>query len=88
MFKLWVRLVSQNHLLQDLTISDDSQDTRTHKVMHAIDEACLKLDLTRPIWLDLNVKDFQQHGKCRFTKDSFIEEVPFDYMEIRVLEDE
>ena len=88
MFRLWVKLFSDNHLLQDIEIQDDSLDSRTHKVMNALEEACYEFDLSKPIWLKPIVKDFQLHAKCRFSKDSFVEEVPFDYMEIQVLEED
>lgn len=88
MFRLWVRLVKDNHLINDMTIEDDTADTRTHKVFGAIEKACYGLDLPKPIWLDTTVRDFQLHNKCRFTPDAFMEEVPFDYMEIQVLEED
>ena len=88
MFRLWVKLFKDNHLLRDTTICDDTVDTRTHKVMNALEKACYEIDLSKPIWLENTVKDFQLHDKCRFTGDSFIEEVPFDYMEIQVLEED
>lgn len=88
MFRLWVKLILDNHLLKDMVVCDDTADTRTHKVMNAIEKACYEMDLSKPIWLDNTVKDFQHHSKCRFTRDSFIEQIPFDYMEIQVIEDE
>ena len=88
MFRLWVRLVDNNHLIKDTVVCDDSIDSRTHKVMNAIDKACYEMDLSRPIWLDHIVKDFQLHAKCRFTKDAFIDQIDFDYMEIQVLEED
>ncbi|MBQ3796830.1 MAG: hypothetical protein II842_11185 [Butyrivibrio sp.] len=88
MFRLWVKLIEDNHLLKDMVVCDDTMDTRTHKVMNAIEKACYEMDLPKPIWLDNTVKDFQRHSKCRFTRDSFIEQVAFDYMEIQVIEDE
>ncbi|MCR4904268.1 MAG: hypothetical protein K6A23_15525 [Butyrivibrio sp.] len=88
MFKLWVRLIKENRLLRDTVIEDETVDTRTHKVMNAIEKACYEMDLEKPHWLDSNVRDFQLHSKCRFTKDSFIENVEFDYMEIQILEED
>ena len=88
MFRLWVKLFKDNHLLRDTTICDDTIDTRTHKVMNCLEKACYEMDLSKPIWLDNTIKDFQIHDKCRFTGDSFIEEVSFDYMEIQVLEED
>jgi hypothetical protein len=88
MFRLWVRLVEDNHLIKDMVVCDDSAESRTHKVMNAIEKACYELDLSKPIWLGSTVKDFQLHNKCRFTKDAFIEDISFDYMEIQVIEED
>ncbi len=87
MFRLWIKLIRDNHLLKDMVVCDDSQETRTHKVFNAIEKATYELDLPKPIWLDSVVKDFQLHDKCRFTRDAFIEDVDFDYMEISVIEE-
>lgn len=34
-----------------------------------------------------NINDFKRHAKTRFTKDSFIEQIDFDYLEIEVIEE-
>ena len=86
--RIWAKEWQNSHLLRDLTIEDTSDETRTHKVFHAIDEICEKLDLQHPIWLDSTIRDFQRHARCRFSKDAFTEEVPFDYLEIQVLEED
>ena len=38
MFRLWAKIMKENRLLKDTVICDDSNDTRTHKVFHALDE--------------------------------------------------
>ncbi len=88
MMRIWFKLISDNHLLKDTVICDESADTRTHKVMNSLEKACYELDLPKPIWLDNAVRDFQIHAKCRFTRDAFIEDVPFDYMEMQVIEED
>ena len=88
MFRLWVKLIEDNHLIKDMVVCDDTVDSRTHKVMNSIEKACYEMDLSKPIWLKPIVRDFQIHAKCRFTKDAFIEDVPFDYMEIQVIEED
>ena len=45
MFRLWVKLFKDNHLLRDTTICDDTADTRTHKVMNCLEKACYEMDL-------------------------------------------
>lgn len=56
--------------------------------MNALEKACYEFDLSKPIWLKANVRDFKIHSKCRFLQDSFIEEVQFDFMEIQVIEED
>lgn len=88
MFRLWGKIWKDNHLINDITISDDSTDTRTHKIFRALDEICLELDLGKPIWLDSNINEFKRHNKTRFTQDSFIEQIDFDHLEIHVIEED
>lgn len=88
MFRLWARTFKDNHMLQDTVICDDSDNTRTHKVFHAIEEICYAFDLGKPIWLDSTVADFKRHDKARFTADNFIEAIDFDYLEIQVIEED
>ena len=32
MFRLWGKMWESNHLIKDIVIDDDSEDTRTHKI--------------------------------------------------------
>ena len=88
MFRLWAKIIKDNHLLKDTVICDDSEDTRTHKVFHAIEEACYEFDIGKPIWLDSTISEFKRHDKARFTADNFIESIEFDYMEIQIIEED
>lgn len=88
MFRLWAKIWKENHLLRDTVIVDDREDTRTHKVFRALDEVCLRFDLGKPIWLDSNIREFQHHAKTRFGQDSFIEQIPFDYLEFQIIEED
>lgn len=85
--KLWGNLWKNNHLLSDHVVLEESTDTRTHKIFHALDELCAHFDLGRPIWFDSNIREFKRHGHTRFYQDCFMEEIPFDYLEIRILEE-
>lgn len=88
MFRLWAKIWKENHMLRDTVIIDDCEDTRTHKVFRALDEVCIRFDLGKPIWLDSNIREFQQHAKTRFRQDSFIEQIPFDYLEFQIIEED
>ncbi len=86
--RIWAKIFTDNHLIKDVTIEDYSDDTRTHKIFNSLDKVCAQFDLQRPIWLDSNVKDFKRTSKTRFTQDSFIETIPFDYLEFHIIEED
>lgn len=88
MFRLWAKIFENNHLIKDTVIEDSGDDTRTHKVFHALEEVCCQFDLSKPIWLDSTIQDFKRHDKTRFTQDNFIEAIDFDYLEIHVIEED
>ena len=88
MFRLWGKIWKDNHMLKDTVICDDSEDTRTHKIFHAVQEICYEFDLANPIWLDKTINDFKRHSKTRFYQDNFVETIEFDYLEIQVIEED
>lgn len=88
MFRLWAKKWKDNRMQSDMTVCNDSEDTRTHKVFDALDEVCYAFDLGKPIWLDSNVEDFKRHAKTRFTQDNFVENIEFDYLEIHMIEED
>lgn len=87
MFRLWGKIFKDNHLLRDITICDDSDDTRTHKIFNALDRICYEFDLSKPIWLDSTINEFKRHAKARFYQDNFVDSIDFDYLEIHVIEE-
>lgn len=88
MFRLWAKEFKDNRLLQDMTVEDDSNDTRTHKIFSALEKVCYAFDIGKPIWFDNTVEEFKRHAKTRFYQDNFVEEIPFDYLEIHVIEED
>ena len=86
MFQMWGKLVENNHVLQDLTVCIDDEDTRTHKVFRALDEICDAWNLAKPIWLDQNYDELNKFGKTSFRQDHFIETIPFQELEIEIIE--
>lgn len=86
--KIWGKLVENTHTVQELTVEDYNRETRTHKIMSALDEICIKMNIGRPIWLEKNIDEFKKRKKTRFTADSFMEEIDFDYLELQVLEED
>ena len=87
MFRLWGKIIKDNHLIKDMTVANDTEDTRTHKIFQALEAICYAWDLSRPIWLDSTIAEFRRHSKARFYQDNFIESIDFDYLEIQILEE-
>lgn len=85
--RIWVRLFKDTHLIKDTVIEDYRDVSRTKKVISSLEAACREFDLAVPTWLDLNIHDFQHHSRTRFGPDSFHEEISFDYMDFRVIEE-
>lgn len=88
MFRMWGKLWKDNHLLKDtVACNSDYSMSRTSMVFQALSEICQEFDLGQPIWLDANINEFKRHDRTRFTSDSFIETIEFDYLEIHVIEE-
>lgn len=88
MIRIWGKLVKENRLLKDtvVCIADDTL-SRTKKVYQALDEICYAFDLAKPIWLEGNKADFIKHARTKFTKDNFIEDIEFDFLDFQVIEE-
>ncbi len=88
MFRMWCRIFRDNHLLKDtVIIKNDEAATRTQKIFSSVEDACMTFDLPVPIWLDANIREFKHHNTTRFRKDSFVEEIDFDYLEVLIIEE-
>ena len=86
MFRLWGKEFKDNRMVRDTVVCDETDDTRTHKIFHALDEICYEFDLSKPIWLDSNIEEFKRHDKTRFHQDNFVDSIDFDYLEIHIIE--
>lgn len=86
--RIWIKQFKDNRMLEDMVFESYTDDTRTHKVFEAVDEACRHFDLSKPIWLDKNVREFQNHSRTKFYQDSFIDSIEFDYLDFQVIEED
>ena len=85
--RIWFKEWKDSHMLCDLVVCEDEEDTRTHKIFHALEQACHAFDLSTPIWLDVNIKEFKRQAKTRFSSDNFVDSIDFDYLEMQVIEE-
>ena len=88
MFRMWGKIIKDNHLVKDTTICiSDYSLSRTQMVFQSLDDICYEFDLSKPIWLDVNINEFKRHSKARFYQDSFVDSIDFDFLEIQVIEE-
>ena len=89
MFRMWGKIIKDNHLIKDTTICiSDYSLSRTQMVFQSLDDICYEFDLSEPMWFDSNIADFKRHSKVRFTSDNFIDDIDFSYMEVQVIEED
>ena len=89
MFRLWAQEFKSNRMIRDMVVENPSTElSRTKKIFAALDEICYEFDLSKPIWLEHNIEEFQRIDKTRFQKDNFIDAIDFDYLEIHVIEED
>ena len=89
MYRLWAKIMVSGKMVKNMTIENsDSSLNRTKKIFNSIDEICYAYDLSKPIWLDKNIREFKKNSKTRFTKDNFVDEIEFDSMDIEVIEED
>ncbi len=89
MFRVWGKVISENHLLKDKVICLEGKEmSRTAKVYKALEMLCTEFDLAVPIWLDSNKNEFIKHARTRFGRDNFVEAIEFDYLDFHVIEED
>ena len=88
MFRLWGKIWKDSRMVKDTVISLPLTDTRTHRIFKRFCLVIRVIWTEKPIWLDQNIREFQRNNKTRFSQDSFIEQIDFDYLEIQILDEE
>ena len=89
MFRFWAKIIVSGKIVKNMTIENpDSSLNRTKKIFSALDEVCYAYDLSKPLWLDKNIREFKKNSRTRFTKDNFVDEIEFDSLDIEVIEED
>ena len=78
---LWVRTIRHHRIDRQTTVPCGRADPE-----EALNEACHRLDLSRPVWLEKNSREWEEFGQTRFLPDAFFESVPFDRLEIEYID--
>ena len=56
------------------------------KLEDCLVKLCKDADIAVPLWLTKNSRELGRFGKTVFMREQFVEAVPFDKFEIRILE--
>ena len=80
---LWVKTIVHHRIDRQTTVPCGREDPR-----EALRAACHDLDLSEPVWLDKNQRDWEEFGMTRFMPDAFFEPVIFQRLEIEYIDPE
>lgn len=83
MARLWARIIKQHRIFKQATAEaawDDIDD--------ALTELCRDFDIPKPLWLNKHEREFEEFRRTAFLPEHFMEEVPFQRLEIEFLEDD
>lgn len=87
--RIWGKIIKDNRLVTDTVVEIyDNSLSRTKKIYKALEDMCCEFNLASPIWLKQNQNDFIRHARTRFTQDSFVESIDFDYLDFHVIEED
>ncbi|MDO5143662.1 MAG: hypothetical protein Q4E72_03485 [bacterium] len=78
---LWVRTIRHHRIDRQAVEPCTRDDPR-----QALENACHRLDISLPLWLDKNQRDWDSYGQTRFQPDAFMESVDFDRLEIEYID--
>ena len=81
--RLWARIIKKHRIEQQGTY-----DCRYEDVEEALTELCCKFDIPRPIWLNKHYREYEEFRRTQFLPEHFMEEVPFQRLEIEFLDDD
>lgn len=78
---LWLRTIRHQRMDRQHVEPCNRDDPR-----QALEEACRKMDISQPIWLDKHTREWEEFGQTRFLPDDFLEAVDFQRMEIEFID--
>ncbi len=81
--RLWARIICKHRIERQGTEECDFSG-----VEEALTRLCHEFDIPRPLWLDKHYREFDEFRRTHFLPEHFMEEVPFQRLEIEFLEDD
>ncbi len=83
MARLWARIIKKHRIEKQATAP-----CAWGGVDEALTELCRDFDIPKPIWLNKHEREFEEFRRTAFLPEHFMEEVPFQRLEIEFLEDD
>ena len=83
MARLWARIINRHRIERQATL-----DCAWEEAEDALTEMCREFDIPRPLWLDKHAREFEEFRHTAFLPEHFMEDVPFQKLEIEFLEDD
>lgn len=82
MNRLWVKALKRHRIIKnaDAPCQWDEQEEVLREMLREMDYPC-------PMWLDKHIKEFESFRRTVFRPEHFIEDVPFDELEVIWLDD-
>ena len=83
MARIWIRVIKHHRIDKQTTVPctwNTAQDD--------FNEALHALDIARPLWLNKHEGEFSEFRRTQFLPEHFMEDVPFERLEIEFLEDD
>ncbi len=83
MARLWAKIIIRHRIHRQATVDADFED-----VKDALTRVCAQFDVPRPMWLPKHEREYMSFRRTAFLPEHFMEEVPFQKLEIEFLDDE
>lgn len=80
MLYLWARGIHKHRIARSETVEFDGD------LLEALSELCARLDISRPMMLAKHEREWAEFSQTTFTKDHFVEAIPFDKLEIEQID--
>lgn len=83
MARLWAKIIVNHRISRQLT-----EVCTMEEVESALTELCREFDIPNPIWMGKHEREFEECRHTAFLPEHFMEDVPFQKLEIEYLDDE
>lgn len=82
MARLWARIIVKHRIAKQATAPCEWGNQE-----EALVEICKEFDIPCPLWLNKHEREFEDFRHTSFLPEHFMEEVPFQKLEIEYLDD-